>query len=107
MTRENLINFLGKNLTAADVEFAQAKVDAANKLWPLLAQVNIDTKGFAPAKVEATPVAFKPSDGDYMTFRGGYYPLARDSRLGSQRQGAEAFAGTEDGSAPIRTMSTV
>lgn len=107
MTRENLINFLGKNLTAADVEFAQAKVDAANKLWPLLAQVNIDTKGFAPAKVEATPIAFKPSDGDYMTFRGGYYPLARDSRLGSQRQGAEAFTGTEDGSAPIRTMSTV
>ena len=107
MTRENLINFLGKNLTAADVEFAQAKVDAANKLWPLLAQVNIETKGFAPAKVEATPVAFKPSDGDYMTFRGGYYPLARDSRLGSQRQGAEAFSSTEDGSAPIRTMSTV
>ena len=107
MTRENLINFLGKYLTAADVEFAQAKVDAANKLWPLLAQVNIDTKGFAPAKVEATPIAFKPSDGDYMTFRGGYYPLARDSRLGSQRQGAEAFAGTEDGSAAIRTMSTV
>ena len=107
MTRENLINFLGKYLTAADVEFAQAKVDAANKLWPLLAQVNIDTKGFAPAKVEATPVAFKPSDGDYMTFRGGYYPLARDSRLGSQRQGAEAFSGTEDGSAPIKTMSTV
>ena len=107
MTRENLINFLGKYLTKADVEFAQAKVDAANKLWPLLAQVNIDTKGFAPAKVEATPVAFKPSDGDYMTFRGGYYPLARDSRLGSQRQGAEAFSGTEDGSAPIKTMSTV
>ena len=107
MTRENLINFLGKHLTSADVEFAQAKVDAANKLWPLLAQVNIDTKGFAPAKVEATPVAFKPSNGDYMTFRGGYYPLARDSRLGSQRQGAEAFAGTEDGTAPIKTMSTV
>lgn len=107
MTRENLINFLGKNLTAADVEFAQAKVDAANKLWPLLAQVNVDTKGFAPAKVEATPIAFKPNNGDYMTFRGGYYPLARDSRLGSQRQGAEAFTGTEDGSAPIRTMSTV
>ena len=107
LTRENILNFLGKYLTAADVEFAQAKVDAANKLWPLLAQVNIDTKGFAPAKVEATPIAFKPSDGDYMTFRGGYYPLARDSRLGSQRQGAEAFAGTEDGSAPISTMSTV
>ena len=107
MTRENLINFLGKYLTKADVEFAQAKVDAANKLWPLLAQVNIDTKGFAPAKVEATPIAFKPNNSDYMTFRGGYYPLARDSRLGSQRQGAEAFAGTEDGSAPIRTMSTV
>ena len=107
MTRENLINFLGKYLTAADVEFAQAKVDAANKLWPLLAQVNIDTKGFAPAKVEATPVAFKPSDGDYMTFRGGYYPLARDSRLGSQRQGAEAFSSTEEGSVSIKTMSTV
>lgn len=107
MTRENLINFLGKYLTSADVEFAQAKVDAANKLWPLLAQVNIDTKGFAPAKVEATPIAFKPSDGDYMTFRGGYYPLARDSRLGSQRQGAEAFSSTEGGAAPIKTMSTV
>ena len=107
LTRENILNFLGKYLTAADVEFAQAKVDAANKLWPLLAQVNIDTKGFAPAKVEATPIAFKPNNSDYMTFRGGYYPLARDSRLGSQRQGAEAFASTDDGSAPIRTMSTV
>lgn len=107
LTRENLINFLGKYLTKSDVEFAQAKVDAANKLWPLLAKVNVDTKGFAPAKVEATPVAFKPSDGDYMTFRGGYYPLARDSRLENKRQGAEAFSGTEDGSAPIKTMSTV
>lgn len=107
LTRENLINFLGKYLTKSDVEFAQAKVDAANKLWPLLAKVNVDTKGFAPAKVEATPVAFKPSDGDYMTFRGGYYPLARDSRLENKRQGAEAFSGTEDGNAPIKTMSTV
>ena len=107
LTRENLINFLGKYLTKSDVEFAQAKVDAANKLWPLLAKVNVDTKGFAPAKVEATPVAFKPSDGDYMTFRGGYYPLARDSRLENKRQGAEAFSGTEDGAAPIKTMSTV
>lgn len=107
LTRENILNFLSKNLTKADVEFAQAKVDAANKLWPLLAKVNVDTKGFAPAKVEATPVAFKPSDGDYMTFRGGYYPLARDSRLESKRQGAEAFSGTEDGSAPIKTMTTV
>lgn len=107
LTRENILNFLSKNLTKADVEFAQSKVDAANKLWPLLAKVNVDTKGFAPTKVEATPVAFKPSDGDYMTFRGGYYPLARDSRLESKRQDAEAFSGTEDGSAPIKTMTTV
>lgn len=107
MTRQNILNFLMKNLTKADVEYAQAKINAVEKLWPLLADVNIRTKGFAPAKVEATPVAFKPKDGEYMTFAGGYYPLARDSRLGSQRAGAEAFASTDDGTSIIKTMSTV
>lgn len=107
MTRENIINFLSRVLTKSDVEYAQAKIDAVNKLWPLLAEVNRRTKGFAPKKVEATPIAFKPKDGDYMTFRGGYYPLARDSRMGSRPQGSDALSGTEDGYMPQKTMSTV
>lgn len=107
ITRQNLIDFLSKNLTKADVEYAQAKVDAVNKLWPLLAEVNLKTKGFTPRKVEATPVAFKPSDGDYMTFNGGYYPLARDGRMGSMRAGAEALSDTENTFTPTNSMSTV
>ena len=107
ITRENIINFLSRVLTKSDVEYAQAKIDAVNKLWPLLAEVNRRTKGFAPKKVEATPIAFKPKDGDYMTFRGGYYPLARDSRMGSRPQGSDALSGTEDGYMPQKTMSTV
>lgn len=107
ITRQNLLDFLSKNLTKSDVEYAQAKVDAVNKLWPLLAEVNLRTKGFAPRKVEATPVAFKPNDGDYMTFQGGYYPLARDSRMGSMRQGQEAMADTENNYTPTNSMSTV
>ena len=107
LTRNNLLEFLSQNLTKADVEFAQAKVDAVNKLWPLLSEVNKRTKGFAPRKVEATPVAFKPSDGDYMTFRGGYYPLARDGRMGSMRAGAEALADTENQYTQQHSMSTV
>lgn len=107
LTRNNLLEFLSQNLTKADVEFAQAKVDAVNKLWPLLSEVNKRTKGFAPRKVEATPVAFKPSDGDYMTFRGGYYPLARDGRMGSMRAGSEALADTENQYTQQHSMSTV
>lgn len=107
MTRQNIIDFLSKNLTAADIEYAQAKIDACNKLWPRLREVNLRTKGFAPKEVQATPVVFKLADGASVTMRGGYFPLVRDTQMGSAPAGQNRIAGTDETfTSGINTMTT-
>lgn len=107
MTRQNIIEFLSKNLTAADIEYAQAKIDACNKLWPRLREVNLRTKGFAPKEVQATPVVFKLADGTSVTMRGGYFPLVRDTQMGSAPAGQNRIAGTDETfTSGMNTMTT-
>lgn len=107
MTRQNLVEFLSKYLTKADVEYAQARIDAANAYYPQIRDLNIRTKGFAPPAVEATPMTMKLADGSVVWFKGGYFPLVRDSRRGSAPNGQNRLSATDEyPGAGISTMRT-
>ena len=107
MTRQNLVEFLSKYLTKADVEYAQARIDAANAYYPQIRDLNIRTKGFAPPAVEATPMTMKLADGSVVWFKGGYFPLVRDSRKGSAPSGQNRLSATDEyPGAGISTMRT-
>ncbi len=107
MTHQNIVEFLSKYLTKADVEYAQARIDAANAYYPQIRDLNIRTKGFAPPAVEATPMTMKLADGSVVWFKGGYFPLVRDSRKGSAPSGQNRLSATDEyPGAGISTMRT-
>lgn len=65
-----------QNLTKQDWDYIQGIWDAVNSLWPEIKALEERTSGVAPPKVE--PRVVQTAFGDY---RGGYFPLAYDSRL--------------------------
>lgn len=114
MTRDNIANFLSKHVTKEDIEFAQARINAASQFWEALQQVEINTRGFSPKKVDAESTLFKLADGTEVLFEGGYLPLRKDTRLASvsgkeddgplnqnERQGRNYYTNT--GSSKSRT----
>ena len=106
-TKQNLIEFLCKHLTKADIAYAQARINAASKFWPMLAEVNRRTKGFEPPKIEASPLVMKLASGESVVFEGGYFPLERDMRTGSMPAKFDRIDSTEEGSRPPqRTLTT-
>lgn len=106
-TKQNLIEFLCKHLTKADIAYAQARINAASKFWPMLAEVNRRTKGFEPPKIEASPLVLKLASGESVVFEGGYFPLERDTRTGSMPGKFDRIDSTEEGSRPPqRTLTT-
>lgn len=106
-TKQNLIEFLCKHLTKADIAYAQARINAASKFWPMLAEVNRRTKGFEPPKIEASPLVMKLASGESVVFEGGYFPLERDTRTGSMPGKFDRIDSTEEGSRPPqRTLAT-
>lgn len=106
-TKQNLIEFLCKHLTKADIAYAQARINAASKFWPMLAEVNRRTKGFEPPKIEASPLVMKLASGESVVFDGGYFPLERDTRTGSMPGKFDRIDSTEEGSRPPqRTLTT-
>lgn len=107
LTKQNLIAFLNKYLTKADIDYAQARIDNCDRFWQEVEALNLRTKGFAPPKVNAVPTIFKLADGQEVVFKGGYFPLKRDSRLGSMPAGQNRIDSTEElGGSGIETMST-
>jgi hypothetical protein len=88
MTRQNLIDFLGRVLTKKDVEYAQRKIDAAEMFWGEKNELEKRVKGFGLKKVEATPVELT-INGESVVFRGGYFPLMRNGETGSHASNAE------------------
>ena len=118
-TRDNLVQFLGKALTKEDIEYAQSKIDNADRHWEQLAAVERRTKGFAPKKVNATPVVFRLEDGSAVMMKGGYLPLVRDGQMGSHPASQNSVSDTDPnqgrnvqtlhtntGSSKARTMAT-
>ena len=106
-TKQNLIEFLCKHLTKEDIAYAQARINAASKFWPMLAEVNRKTKGFEPPKIEASPLVLKLASGESVVFDGGYFPLERDTRTGSMPGKFDRIDSTEEGNRPPqRTLTT-
>jgi len=87
-TKQNLIAFLGRVLTKADVEYAQRKIDAAEMFWGEKNELEKRVKGFGLKKVEATPVELKIGD-ETVVLRGGYFPLMRNGETGSHAASQE------------------
>ena len=107
LTKQNLIAFLNRYLTKADIDYAQARIDNCDRFWQEVEALNLRTKGFAPPKVNAVPTIFKLADGQEVVFKGGYFPLKRDSRLGSMPAGQNRIDSTDElGGSGIETMST-
>lgn len=106
-TKINLLDFLGRNLTEADIKYAQAKIDIAEMYWSEMEALETRWTGFSPKKVEAAPVELTLSDGKTVVMRGGYFPLMRDGDTGSKHAGQEVISDTDPRQGRnIRTMST-
>lgn len=106
-TKINLLDFLGRNLTEADIKYAQAKIDIAEMYWSEMEALETRWTGFSPKKVEASPVELTLSDGKTVVMRGGYFPLMRDGDTGSKHAGQEVISDTDPRQdRNIRTMST-
>ncbi len=65
-----------ETLDRRDWQFVQAVWDYVDTFWPEVAEKQRRVTGLAPEKVEALEVQTR-----FGTFRGGYYPLAYDSRM--------------------------
>lgn len=106
-TKINLLDFLGRNLTEADIKYAQAKIDIAEMYWSEMEALETRWTGFSPKKVEASSVELTLSDGKTVVMRGGYFPLMRDGDTGSKHAGQEVISDTDPRQGRnIRTMST-
>lgn len=106
-TKINLLDFLGRNLTEADIKYAQAKIDIAEMYWSEMEALETRWTGFSPKKVEASPVELTLSDGKTVVMRGGYFPLMRDGDTGSKHAGQEGISDTDPRQGRnIRPMST-
>lgn len=88
MTRKNLIDFLGKVLTEEDVQYAQRRINAMEMFWGERVELDKRTKGFAPKKVEATPVLLDVGEKQ-VVLQGGYCPLLRYGETGSHSAAQE------------------
>lgn len=105
-TKINLLDFLGRNLTEADIKYAQAKIDIAELYWSEMEELETRWTGFSPKKVEASPIELKLADGKTVVMRGGYFPLMRDGDTGSKHARQEVIADDPRQGRNIRTMST-
>lgn len=105
-TKINLLDFLGRNLTEADIKYAQAKIDIAELYWSEMEALETRWTGFSPKKVEASPVELTLADGKTVVMRGGYFPLMRDGDTGSKHAMQEVIADDPRQGRNIRTMST-
>lgn len=107
-TKKNLLEFLGRNLTAADWRYVQKKIDIANMFWTQMSELEQRDKGFAPPKVEAYPEIITLADGQQIVYRGGYFPLIRRRDTGSHPASQDAIPATTGGRPgdSIRTLHT-
>ena len=107
-TKKNLLEFLGRVLTAEDWRYAQRKIDIANMFWQQMSELEYRDKGFRPPKVEAYPEIITLADGQQIVYRGGYFPLIRRRDTGSHPASQDAIPSTTGGRPgdSIRTLHT-
>lgn len=62
------------NLSKPEWDFVQATWDLFNEYWPETAKLEKQRTGFAPEKIDSSPI-----ETPHGVYRGGYYPLKYDS----------------------------
>ena len=101
-TLKNILNFIGREIGAGGIRYAQAKIDAAGKRKNEKFDLDRRYVGFAPTEVKPVSSAIETPEGVVM-FRGGYFPLVRDKSAGSRPQGQDAISDTPNIGGKIRT----
>lgn len=101
-TLKNILNFIGREIGAGGIIYAQAKIDAAGKRKNEKFDLDRRYVGFAPTEVKPVSSAIETPEGVVM-FRGGYFPLVRDKSAGSRPQGQDAISDTPNIGGKIRT----
>lgn len=71
--KEDIRDFLNKNMTKADWDWVQHHWDVMGSLWPDIEEMERRMTGIAPPRVK--PIAFETPHG---TYEGGYYPIVYD-----------------------------
>ncbi len=75
-TNDTIDNFLSQ-VEKRDMDFAQKIWDMYDfYLWPMVKQLEIETTGLAPEKVEADAIKTR-----FGTYRGGYFPVMYSKKL--------------------------
>jgi hypothetical protein len=79
-----ILAMFAQTLTEADWKYITAKWDYANTFWPDIAELERQTNGIIPQKLEAAPFFVRTADGKDISVKGGYYPLSYASaKLGA------------------------
>lgn len=65
-----------ENATERDLKFAQSIWDELDSMWPEISKATQQRRGFTPTKVQAVPL-----ETQFGTFRGGYYPIRRTTKI--------------------------
>jgi hypothetical protein len=79
-----ILAMFAQTLTEADWKYITAKWDYANTFWPDIAELERQTNGIIPQKLESAPFFVRTADGKDISVKGGYYPLSYASaKLGA------------------------
>ena len=79
-TEQNIILAIEKNLDERDWKFVQETWDHIDSYWPQIKKLHRDVTGFSPGKIDADEFDIKTKTGNLIKLKGGYYPLASDTR---------------------------
>jgi hypothetical protein len=94
---------LDRLMTAEDWAFVQSTWDTIDGLWPEVEALEKRVNGFAPDKIEATPVQTR-----FGTFSGGYFPAVYDPAYSSRTDDQQGESLLEKGylRANVRSSAT-
>lgn len=79
---EAKVRAIWSHLEPKDFKTAENIWGMIDSLWPEVRQQEIDLKGVAPEKVEASPFKVTLKDGNELEMKGGYFPLVYDRKIG-------------------------
>lgn len=72
---QQVLDFLGRTMTAKDWEVVQDFWDLIQSYWPETCKVEEKLNGIALEKIPAKPFEIKTADGKTVKLKGGYYPV--------------------------------
>jgi hypothetical protein len=90
---KDVLDVLGKHLSAEEVTWVQGVWDSLAELYPHVEATHIADTGLRPEKVEAVPFKLRLADGQEVELKGGYFPIRYDPRVAMADNFSEKQAG--------------